>query len=130
MIKALKSIQFMTSVTVTALFWLIYPGVMVLLASIVGLFYMMAAIGAIFENHIAIWFAFAISLLTAILSSLGVVRFAQGSFDFLAGNWGKSEEFALHPYLFVIVSLMSTVVVIMHLISWQWMIKGSKGLRD
>ena len=125
MIKALKSIQFMTSVTVTALFWLIYPGVMVLLASIVGLCYMMTAIGAIFENRIAIWFAFAFSVLTSILSSFGVARFVRGSFDFSVGNWGMSDEFYVHPYLFVIISLMSTVVVIMHLLSWQWMIKGS-----
>ena len=125
MISVLKSTQFVTSIIVAVSFWLIYPGVMVFFASIVGLCYMMTAIGAIFENRIAIWFAFAFSVLSSILSSFGVARFIQGNFDFSVGNWGMSDEFYVHPYLFVIISLMSTVVVIMHLLSWQWMIKGS-----
>ena len=99
---------------------------MVVFASVVGLCYMVAAIGAIRDNRVAIWFAFAFSILTAILSSLGVNRFLRNGFDFLAGNWGKHGEFYFHPYLFLIISLGSIFVVIMHFVSWRWMIHGKR----
>jgi hypothetical protein len=123
MIRALKSIQLVVSIGVIILFLMIYPGVMVVFACMVGCFYVAAAIGSMRDSLPAIWVAFAFSLLTAILSTLGVMRFLTNGFDFLAGNWGQYGGLYFHPYLFVIISFGSIAVVILHLLSWKWMSK-------
>ena len=65
MIKALKLIQLAISLMVIVLFWLIYPGVMVLFATAVGLLYLLTSIGSFFNRRIVIWPAFVFSTLTA-----------------------------------------------------------------
>ncbi len=126
MVRILKSIQLATSVAVTILFWVMYPGVMVVLACFVGLCYMVAAIGAILDNRVSIWLAFVFSALAVVLSTLGVYRFLQNGFDFLTGTWGQHGGFLFYPYLFLIISLGSILVIIMHFVSWRWMIQGKR----
>lgn len=96
---------------------------MVVFASIVGFFYVAAAIGSMRDSLAAIWVAFAFSTLTAVLSTLGVNRFLTSGFNFLAGNWGQHDGFYFYPYLFIIISFGSIAVVILHIASWKWMIK-------
>ncbi len=127
MITFLKFFQLAISFGVIILFWLIYPGVMVIFASAAGLCYLFASIAAICDNRIAIWFAFVFSIVTAVLATLGVYRFLQNGFDFLSGNFNQHNGFYLHPFLFLVISLGATLVVILHLASWRWMIRGRRG---
>ena len=124
MIKALKLIQLAISLMVIVLFWLIYPGVMVLFATAVGLLYLLTSIGSFFNRRIAIWPAFVFSTLTAIFSSLSVNRFLLNGFDYFSGNFNQHGVFYFSPYLFMLISFCSILVVIMHLASWRWMIHG------
>jgi len=124
MITFLKSAQLAIAFAVIALFWLIYPGMMVVFASGVGMIYVAASVGALLENRIAIWAAFVFSTITAILSAFGVNRFLQNGFDFLAGTFDESGEFYPPPYLFLAISIGAALVVIAHLASWRWMVSG------
>ncbi len=111
MIASLKSAQLATSVGIIGLLWLIYPGAMVIFATAVGLCYVVAAVGAIFNVKIAIWLAFLFSTLTAILSTLGVRRFLRNGFDFVGGNFDGLSGIYLPPYFFLVISIASTLVV-------------------
>jgi hypothetical protein len=124
MITFLKSAQLVTAFAVVALFWLIYPGIMVILASGVGLIYVAASIGAILENRLAIWTAFVFSAIAAIFSAFSVHQFLRNGFDFLAGTFDQTDVFYLPPYLFLAISIGATLVVIAHLTSWRWMVPG------
>jgi hypothetical protein len=126
LIAFLKSAQLAVSVGVVALFWLIYPGVMVIFATAVGLCYVVAAVGAFFDIRITIWLAFLFSILTAVISTLGVSRFLRSNFDFIGGNFDGLSGVYLLPYLFLAVSLISTLVVLMHLVSWRWTVTGTR----
>jgi hypothetical protein len=120
-ITFLKFAQLAISLGVIVLFWNIYPGIMLILASAVGMIYLAASIGAILDNRIAIWVAFVFTTIAAVLSALGVNRFLRNGFDFLAGNFEQQGAFYLPPYLFLVISLGATSVVIAHLASWRWM---------
>lgn len=124
MVNHLKSLQVAVSLVLMILMWLIYPGVMVLFASLIGVCYMIAAIAAYRNNRIAIWIAFVYSTLTAMISLLGVQRFLDNGFDYFVGNFEHLQGIYLPPYLFLLISLMSTLVVILHCLSWRWLIKG------
>ncbi len=127
MIKSLKILQLLVSTSVIVLFWLIYPGVSVVIASAVGLCYVFSSLGAMRDNPLAIWVAFILSLATSILSALGVKRFLSAGFDFLAGHYGLQGEFYLSPYVFLFIALTSTLVVLMHFSSWRWLTQGRRG---
>ena len=124
MISLLKSTQLVIAIAVIALFWLIYPGIMMVFASGAGIIYVAASIGALFENRIAIWTAFVFSTVTAILSALGVTRFLRSGFDFLAGKFDETGDIYLLPYLLLAISIGAALVVIAHLASWRWMVSG------
>ena len=124
MVKTLKLIQLAIPIEAIVLFWLIYPGVMVIFASGVGVLYLLAAIGSFRNNRAAIWLAFVFSTLTAIFSSLGVNRFLLNGFDYFTGDFQPHSAFYFPPYLLMIISLCSILVVIMHLVSWRWMMRG------
>ncbi|TFG39842.1 MAG: hypothetical protein E4H42_05260, partial [Chromatiales bacterium] len=66
MIEVLKWLQLAVSIGVIALFWLIYPGIMVVFATAGGLCYAASAIVAFRDHRVAIWLAFAFSSLTTI----------------------------------------------------------------
>ena len=124
MVKTLKLIQLAIPIEAIVLFWLIYPGVMVIFASGVGVLYLLASIGSLRDNRVAIWLAFVFSTLTAIFSSLGVNRFLLNGFDYFTGDFQRHGAFYFPPYLLMIISLCSILVVIMHLVSWRWMMRG------
>ncbi len=126
MISILKSIQLIASIGVTVTILLIYPGIMAVFLSAVGFCYMLVAVAAIGNNLVAIWLAFLFSALTAVLSLLGVIRFLSNGFNYLAGNWQSYDEFYFVPYLFLIIFLLSGLAVILHIVSWKWMIKGKQ----
>ena len=86
---------------------------------------MMSSVGSMFDNRIAIWIAFVFSTLTAVLSTAGVTRFVRSEFDFLAGNWGQQVGIYYPPYVFALISVGSAIVVVMHLVSWRWMLRGA-----
>ena len=119
----LKFIQLAVSITVSVLFWLIYPGVMALFASIVGICYIVASLGAIRDFRVAICLAFVFTTLTAGFSWLAVYRFVGNGFDFLAGNFAEINGIYFPPYLILFISLGSSLVVITHLVSWWWKIQ-------
>jgi hypothetical protein len=124
MITFLKSAQLVIAFAVIALFWLIYPGIMMVFASGVGMIYVAASIGALLENRIAIWAAFVFSTVAAILSAFGVTKFLRNGFDFLAGTFDATGDFYLLPYFFLAISIGAALVVIAHLASWRWMVPG------
>lgn len=121
MIRALKSLQLMTSMAVL-LFSLSYPGVMVVITSAIGIVYVAAAIGSMRDSLVAIWLAFIFSLLAATYSTPAVVYIRARGFDFLTGEWPHHDGFDVYPYLFLVISCGSIVVVILHVASWPWML--------
>jgi hypothetical protein len=123
-ITFLKSAQLLISLGVIVLFWQVYPGILVVLASAVGMIYVAASIGAVLDNRIAIWVAFIFTTIAAVLSALGVNRFSQKGFDFLVGNFEQQGDFYFPPYLFLIISLGAASVVIAHAASWRWMVRA------
>jgi hypothetical protein len=124
MITFLKSVQLIVAFAVVVLFWLIYPGIMVIFASAVGMIYVAASIGAIFEYRTAIWAAFVFSAIAAVFSAFGVNRLLRNGFDFLEGTFDQTGGFYLTPYLFLAISIGAALVVIAQLASWRWMVPG------
>jgi len=122
----LKSCQLAVSLAVIGLIWLIYPGAMVIFTGAVGLAYLAASFGAIRDNRIAIWAALAFSVVTAVLTALGVSRFTRNGFDFLAGNFDQHSGIYLLPYVFLAISIGAVLVVALHLVSWRWVLRGSQ----
>jgi len=114
----------LVSLGVIGLIWLIYPGAMVIFTSAVGLAYVAASFGAMRDNRIAIWAGFVFSVVTAGLAALGVSRFIRNGFDFLAGNFGEHSGIYFLPYVFLAVSIGAALVVLMHLASWRWLLRG------
>jgi len=99
---------------------------MVVFASVIGLVYVAASAGARGDSRIAIWIAFVFSVLTAMLSTAGFIRFLGGEFSFLTGNFPSHSGIYLPPYLFLLISLGSIFVVIASLVSWRWIIRGEQ----
>lgn len=115
------------SFCVIALIWLIYPGVMVLFATFAALCYVAVCIAAFRDNQFAVWLAFVITALLGILSSLSVNHFIQNGFNYFAGNFPEYNGIYLPPYLFLVISLGSAIVVVLHLITWRWLLLGEVG---
>lgn len=122
MITFLKSVQLIVAFAVVVLFWLIYPGIMVIFASAMGMIYVVASIGAILEYRTAIWAAFVCSVIAAVLSAFGAIRFLRNGYDFLEGTFDQTVGFYVIPYLFLAISIGAALVVIAHLASWRWMV--------
>lgn len=122
MIRFLKLAQFALSLGVTVLCLVIYPGVMALFAALVGLIYVRSSIGAFQEKRIFIWIGFAFSSAVAVISVLGVTRFARNGFAFATGNFPHEAGVYLLPYLFLAIAILSTLVIVAHLVSWRWML--------
>ena len=115
MTRVSKTIQLLVSLSVVGLFWLIYPGVMVLFASAVGLVYVAAAVGALLGNHLASQIAFALSLVTAILTTLGVLRFISNGFSYVSGNFEPHDGIYWPPYAILAVALGTALVVVLQI---------------
>jgi hypothetical protein len=123
-IQLLKAVQVAVSVVVMALVWLIYPGVLVAVATLVALLYLTACLFAAADRRIGIWSAFLFTGLTAVLSTLGVSRFLRSGFNFLSGSYESYSEFYAVPYLFLVTSVGSILVVVLHAACWRWLVFG------
>ena len=108
---------------VLVLFWLIYPGVMMMLASVVGLCYVAAAIGAAFDRPVGVWLALGFSVLAFAFSAYGVYRYLVNGFGFLSGNFANLEGVHWPAYRFLLVALGSLAVIVLHAVSWPWMVR-------
>lgn len=115
MARASNIIQLLVAVAVIGLFFLIYPGVMVLFASAVGLVYVAAAVGALRGSRVAGWIATGFSAATALLATLGVFRFVGNGFGFLSGNFDSAEGIYWVPYAFLAIAISATLVVVLRL---------------
>lgn len=124
MLRFLKAAQLSVSLGVIFLFWLIYPGTMVVFASAIGMIYVAASIGAILDNRKGIWLGFIFTTITAALSTLGL--YLRNGFDFIEGKFDQQGGFYLPPCLFLAISLVSISVVILHLVSWRWMVSAHR----
>ncbi|MCJ7591061.1 MAG: hypothetical protein MUO51_06875, partial [Woeseiaceae bacterium] len=67
---------------------------------------------------------FALSVVTTVATIYGVSRFVRNGFDFLAGNFSQHSGFYFPPYLLLALSIVTSIVVIGHLVSWRWMVSG------
>lgn len=119
MARISKAAQLFVSLAVVGLFWLIYPGVMVLVASAVGLIYVASAVAALRGNKLGSRVAFAFSAATAILATLGATRLAGSGFSFTSGDFEFHDGVYWTPYAFLAVATGATLVVVLHLISWS-----------
>ena len=119
----LKALQLAVSVGVLVLFWLIYSGVLLALASVVGLCYVAAALVATRDRLAGIWLAFAFGLLAFAFSAWGVYRYLDNGFDYLSGNFDGRTGIYWPAYLFLLVTLGSITVIVLHALSWRWMLR-------
>jgi hypothetical protein len=122
------------SAGVVVLFWLIYPGVLRVLAALAGLSYVIASVAAARDRVVGIWLAFSLSLLAFAFSGWGVYRYLVNGFDYLSGNFGGRAGIHWPAYLFLLVALGTMTVIVLHLVSWRWMLRprrrvGGAGIR-
>jgi hypothetical protein len=120
-IGLLKGLQLAVSIAVLFLFWLIYPGVLLLFAGAVGVCYVLAAIAAAGDRRIAIWAAFAFTLLTFAFSTYGVYRYLDNGFQYLAGNFPGRPGIYWPAYVFAFVAVGSFAVIVLHAFTTRWM---------
>lgn len=119
MTRVSRIIQLLVALSVVGLFWLIYPGVMVIVATGVALMYLAAAAGALRGNHVAGWVAFVFSLATAVLASAAVLHFIGNGFNYLSGNFQLRDDIYWPPYAFLAIAGSATIVVVLHLKNWK-----------
>lgn len=125
-IRLLKALQLAVSVGVIALTWLIYPGVMAVVATVVGGCYTAACVLAFADKRIGIWAASLLTGLTAVLSTLAIGRFERNGFSFLSGGYESHSAFYAVPYLFLGVSLGSLLAVVLYAVCWRWLLFGHR----
>jgi len=111
MIRATRIIQLLVSLSVVGLFWLIYPGVMLLVAAAVALLYVAAAVGALRGNYVAGWIAFVGSLATAVLATLAVFHFIANGYSYQSGNFELHDGVYWPPYAFLAIAIGASLVV-------------------
>ena len=128
-VTLLKALQLAVSVGVIALFWLIYPETLFLIAGAFGLCYVAASILALRDRRIGIWLAFGFTLLAFAFSTWGVYRYFDNGFEFLSGNFPGRAGLHWPAYLFVLVALGSLAVILLHLMSRDWMLRGKADRR-
>lgn len=124
MVRIAYIIQLIVSLAVIGLFWMIYPGAMVLAASALGLVYVAASAGALRGSRLASRVAFAFSATTAILAALAVLRFVGNSFSYLSGSFELHDGVYWAPYAFLAIATGATLVVVLQLYSRR---AGSSG---
>lgn len=127
-IPLLKALQVVVAGIAIVIGWLIYPGVMVLGATVVGACYMVAAVLALADKRIAIWTAALFTTLAAVLSALAIARFQRSGFSFLSGSYEPGGQFYAVPYLFLLMSIGSLLAVVLYAVCWRWLIFGGNRL--
>lgn len=119
MLRIAHIIQLIVSLAVIGLFWMIYPGVMVLAASALGLVYVAASVAAIRGSKPGSRVAFAFSATTVILAALSVLRFVGNGFSYLSGNFQLHDGVYWAPYAFLAIASGATLVVVLQLVAWR-----------
>ena len=117
MARVADVIQLAISFAVIGLFWLIYPGVMLLIASAIGMAYVLASAGALRGNLLAGRIALVFTATTAIFALLGTSRFAVNGFSYLSGNFAHEGGIYWLPYAFLAIAAGAAVVVLMRMVS-------------
>lgn len=120
-IGCLKALQLGVAIGLLVLFQLIYPGTPLVAAFAVG--YVIAAALAAQDRLVAIWIAFAFSVLTLPFAAWGVYRYLDNGFRYLAGNFAGRAGIHWPAYLFLFVAAGAASVVVLHLLSWRWMLR-------
>ena len=113
-----RIIQLLVSVSIVGLFWLIYPGSMVIVATGVALVYVAAAVGALRDNRVAGWAAFVFSLATGVLATTAVLRFIRNGFSYATGDFELHDGIYWPPYAFLAIAAGATIVVGLHLVQY------------
>jgi hypothetical protein len=126
-VRVLKTLQLAVAAIAIVVSWVIYPGVLVLFATIVGACYMVAALLALADKRIAIWTATLFTTLAAVLSTLAIGRFQRAGFSFLSGSYESHSQFYAVPYLFLLMSIGSLLAVVLYAVCWRWLIFGRRG---
>ena len=119
MARISKIAQLLLSLAVLGLFWQIYPGVMVFVASAVGLVYVAASVCALRGSRLANRVAIAFSAATAILATLAVLRFARSGFSYATGNYEWHDGVYWTPYAFLAIAAGAALVVGLRLALWR-----------
>jgi hypothetical protein len=112
-----RIIQLLVSLAVAGLFWLIYPGVMVIVATAAGLLYVAASLFALRGSKLATWIALTLSVATAVLTTLAVLRFAGNSFSYLAVNFKGHGGIYRTPYAFLAIAIGAALAVILQVVA-------------
>lgn len=115
MARVTDIIQLAVSLAVTGLFWMIYPGVMVILAMAVGLTYVTASIGALRGSRLGGRVALALTLATAVLAALAVSRFVGNGFSYSSGNFDQQDGIYWLPYAFLAITIGAVLVLVLRL---------------
>ncbi len=160
MIRTLKVLQVVLAIS-SLLVLMNFPGVMAIIATVVGLFYVLCAVGAMKNVRPAIWLAFLVSVSLTLWSAIGVQSSISSGYNYFSGRYeGSGEDLNVPaavaspeggdfvpllvvppeltdeqlramqmrvdymPYLLLAFVLVSATVVVLHVISWRWMITG------
>ena len=111
------------SIGLLVLFWLIYPGTLVLFASGAALCYLAAAVAAARDRLAGVLIAFGFTVLAFAFSAYGVYRYLVNGFDYLSGNFAYLDGVYWPPYLFLLIALGSLAVIALHALTWPWMLR-------
>lgn len=120
-VRLLKALQLAVSVAVLVLFWLIYPGVLLVVAGVAGACYVIAAVAAATDRLVGIWAAFFFTLLAFAFSTWGVYRYLDNGFEYFAGNFPARTGIYWPAYLFLFIAVGSLAVIVLHALSTRWM---------
>ena len=119
MTRIARLVQLLVSLAVLGLFWLIYPGVMVIVATAAGLLYVAVSLLALRGSTPAAWSALALSAATAVLTTLAVLRFAGNGFGYLAGNFEGHGGIYWTPYAFLAIAIGAALTVILQVVTMR-----------
>jgi hypothetical protein len=115
-----RIIQLTVSLAVVGLFWLIYPGVMVIAATAAGLLYVAASLLALRGGKPAARIAFTLSAITAALTTLAVLRFAGNGFNYLSGNFESHGGIYWPPYAFLAIAIGAALAVMLQVVAMRF----------
>lgn len=126
MIDILKKLQVCLAIMVIVLCLVTFPGIGAMFISLFGFCYLTITIAAAKDNRFFIWLSLLFTFCVTFFTFYGVIKLTKNGFNFFSGKLRNFEIFDLSPYLFLIVFLVSTILLIMYLFSWKWIIYGNK----
>jgi hypothetical protein len=120
----LKALHAAVAIGLVALVWLIYPGRLLAIGGLAGVCYVVAAAAAARHRPMALWIAFAFSVLALAFSAWGVYRYLDNGFDYLSGTFGGRGAVNWPAYLFLLVALGSMTAVVLHVAVWRTQLRA------